>query len=44
MAAAMTRAASSLEVCDGSATFALKSALLDRSYVDDGGVDMAREA
>ena len=42
MAAAIMRAASSLDVCDCRATFAFRSALDERSHVELGGVDMAR--
>ena len=42
IALAIILAASSLETCDGMPTFALKSALLLRSHVEEpGGVDMA---
>ena len=45
IALAIILATSSLEVCDGRPTFALKSALLLRSHVEEpGGVDMAAQA
>ena len=44
-AIAIILAASSLEVCDGMPTLALRSALLLRSHVEEpGGVDMAAQA
>ena len=44
-ALAIILAASSLEICDGTPTLALRSALLLRSHVEEpGGVDMAAQA